>query len=198
MDHILSHMNAVHTPNPTRTDILILSSHLCLGLLTGLVPWDFPTKIPQCTTRQNCQYLADREQDRTPLVSRVQHSDFSNALYTHLPTVCYTSHSAHPWYDHPNNTCWRTQDPRYAIFSGSLSLHLSTQFSKHTKHVQLQFQFTPLVSITRKLILFSYLSLPFCSHNTQCDMSSYLSLSPALHGCIPKCFPTRILLALFL
>jgi hypothetical protein len=40
---ILSHLNPVHTPTLWRS-ILILSSHLRLGLLSGLFPSDFPTK----------------------------------------------------------------------------------------------------------------------------------------------------------
>ena len=42
---ILSHINPVHAPHPTSwKSILILSSHLSLGLPKGLFPWDFLTK----------------------------------------------------------------------------------------------------------------------------------------------------------
>ena len=44
---ILSQINAVHAPQPTSwRSILILSSHLHLGLSSGLFPSDFPTKTP--------------------------------------------------------------------------------------------------------------------------------------------------------
>jgi hypothetical protein len=42
---ILSQLNPVHTPQPTYLrSILILSTHLHLGLPSGLFPSDFPTK----------------------------------------------------------------------------------------------------------------------------------------------------------
>ena len=42
---ILSQLDPVHTPHPTSCrSILILSSHLCLGLPSGLIPSGFPTK----------------------------------------------------------------------------------------------------------------------------------------------------------
>jgi len=42
---ILSQINPVHVPHPTSwRPILILSSHLCLGLPSGLFPSGFPTK----------------------------------------------------------------------------------------------------------------------------------------------------------
>ena len=42
---ILGQPNPVHTPNPTSwRSILILSTHLCLGLPSGLFPSGFPTK----------------------------------------------------------------------------------------------------------------------------------------------------------
>ena len=42
---ILSQLDPVHTPPPTFwRSILILSSHLRLGLPNGLFPWGFPTK----------------------------------------------------------------------------------------------------------------------------------------------------------
>jgi hypothetical protein len=47
---ILSHINPVHAPHPTSlTSILILSSHLCLGLSSGLLPSGFPTKTLYAT-----------------------------------------------------------------------------------------------------------------------------------------------------
>jgi hypothetical protein len=43
---ILSHINPVHAPHPTSwRSILILSSHLRLGLPSGLLPSGLPTKI---------------------------------------------------------------------------------------------------------------------------------------------------------
>ena len=55
---ILSQLDPVHNPYPTSwRSILILSSHLCLGLPSGLFPSGFPTKTlctplfsPICTT----------------------------------------------------------------------------------------------------------------------------------------------------
>jgi len=45
--HILSHSNPVHAPYPTSLrSILILSSHLRLGLPSGLFPSGFPNKTP--------------------------------------------------------------------------------------------------------------------------------------------------------
>jgi hypothetical protein len=42
---ILSQIDPVHAPHPTsRRSILILSSYLRLGLLSGLLPSGFPTK----------------------------------------------------------------------------------------------------------------------------------------------------------
>jgi len=42
---ILSQLHSVHTLHPTSwRSILMLSSHLCLGLPSGLFPSDFPTK----------------------------------------------------------------------------------------------------------------------------------------------------------
>ena len=42
---VLSQLDPVHTPHPTsRRSIFILSSHLRLGLTSGLFPSDFPTK----------------------------------------------------------------------------------------------------------------------------------------------------------
>ena len=44
-DPFLSNINPVHAPHPTSwRSILILSSHLRLGLPSGLLPSDFPTK----------------------------------------------------------------------------------------------------------------------------------------------------------
>ena len=43
---ILSHLDPIHTPHPTSwRSILILSTHLCLGLPSGLFPSGSPTKI---------------------------------------------------------------------------------------------------------------------------------------------------------
>ena len=42
---ILSHLNPVHTPHPASwRSILIFTSHLCLGLTSGLFPSGFPTR----------------------------------------------------------------------------------------------------------------------------------------------------------
>jgi len=42
---IPSQLNPVHTPHPTSSrSTLILSSHLCLGLPSGLLPSSYPTK----------------------------------------------------------------------------------------------------------------------------------------------------------
>ena len=46
---ILSQLNRVHSPNPpSLRAILILSSHLCLGLRSRLLPSGFPTKSCIC------------------------------------------------------------------------------------------------------------------------------------------------------
>ena len=46
----LSQMNPVHAtptlPNTSLRSFLTLSSHLCLGLPSGLLPSGFPTKTP--------------------------------------------------------------------------------------------------------------------------------------------------------
>ena len=56
--HVLSQLDPVHTPYPTSwRSILILFSHLCLGLPSGHFPSDFPTRTlyetllsPICST----------------------------------------------------------------------------------------------------------------------------------------------------
>jgi hypothetical protein len=55
---ILSHLNPVHTPPPSRKSILTLSSHLSLGLPSGLFLWGFLTRTlytpPSPPTRATC------------------------------------------------------------------------------------------------------------------------------------------------
>jgi len=45
LDPILSHVNPTHIFVPSLRSILMLSSHLCLGLPSGLLLSDFPAKI---------------------------------------------------------------------------------------------------------------------------------------------------------
>ena len=52
---ILSQINPVHAPPTSWRSILILSCHLCLGLLSGVIPLGFPTN--PCTYLSSTPYV---------------------------------------------------------------------------------------------------------------------------------------------
>jgi len=53
---ILSHLHPISTPPTSRRSVLILSSHLCLGLPNGLFPSGFPTRTLWPVTGEQNMY----------------------------------------------------------------------------------------------------------------------------------------------
>ena len=85
----LSQINPVHAPHPTSWRyILILSSHLCLGLPSGLFPSGFPTKTvytpllcPICATCSTHLILHD---SITRIIFGEEYRSLSSALCSFL------------------------------------------------------------------------------------------------------------------
>ena len=105
-------------PHPTAwISILILSSHLCLGLPSGLCPWGFPTRtlcipyvFPICATCHTHFTLLDLKQYR---------SLSSSCNFLHFPIT---------------SLLLGTNILLSTVFSNTLSLHSSINVSDQVSH----------------------------------------------------------------
>jgi len=93
---ILSHINPVHAPHPYPEKILILSSHICLGVPIVLFPSGFATKIlytpPFTPILATCPAYLILLDLFTRIIFAEEYRSFSSSLCSFLHSLITLSH----------------------------------------------------------------------------------------------------------
>ena len=114
--HVLSQINPVHAPIPISwRSILMLSSHLCLGLPSGVF-FNICFSKYEVIEFMVCTVTKETVNSHPGFPTKTLYAPFLS------PHTCYIPCPSHSQFDHPNNI-WRSRDhyaPCYPVFSTPL------------------------------------------------------------------------------